>query len=75
MGDFKISKGQAIYKITVKGCLNSKWTDWFDEMSIVCDADITSIRGPVKDQAALHGILNKIRDLNLTLLSLERIEM
>ena len=61
----------AVYQIKVKGQLNGGWCAWFDGMTITQDADGTTlITGPVADQAALHGLLRKVRDLGLTLLAL-----
>jgi hypothetical protein len=61
------------YRIKLKGCLDHKWSDWFEQMAISTQDDKTILTGPVADQAALHGLLIRIRDLNLTLLSLERV--
>jgi hypothetical protein len=64
----------ATYRIHVKGCLEPKWSDWFHGFSISVQADdVTTLVGPVADQAALHGLLAKIRDLCLPLLLVERI--
>lgn len=66
---------QAIYQIEVKGNLDQKWSDWFDGFTISLQADgATLLTGPVADQAALHGLLGKIRDLGLPLLSVKRVE-
>ena len=62
------------YRIKLKGCLDPKWSDWFDQMVISTEGGETILTGPVADQAALHGLLIRIRDLNLTLLSVERLE-
>ena len=65
---------QAIYQIVVQGRLASDWSDWLGQMRITYDKpDCTVLTGPVPDQAALHGILLKIRDLNLVLLAVNRI--
>ena len=64
----------AQYRIKLKGYLDDKWSDWFDEMAISHGGGQTILTGPVADQAALHGLLIRIRDLNLTLLAVERIE-
>ena len=56
-------------KIKIKGHLNNKWKDWFDGMDIIYDGDNTILYGNIKDEAFMHGILNKIRDLNLELIS------
>lgn len=66
--------GSADYRIKLKGHLNHKWSDWFERMEISLEGEETILTGPVADQAALHGLLNRIRDLNLTLLAVERIE-
>jgi hypothetical protein len=61
----------AIYRIRIQGQLDSQWADWFDEMTISLDEDgNTLLTGQVIDQAALHGLLKKIRDLGLTLISI-----
>ena len=62
-----------IYQLCVKGHLRSEWSEWFDGMSIehAPDGD-TLITGEVRDQAALHGLLSRVRDLGLTLVSVQR---
>ena len=61
------------YEIRVEGRLPSGWSDWFEGLNIRCGAQGDSIlAGPVTDQAALHGVLAKIRDLNLKLISVHR---
>ena len=62
------------YRIKLKGHLDSRWSDWFEEMAISSEGEETILTGPVADQAALHGLLIRIRDLNLTLLQVERME-
>lgn len=64
--------GPANYEIKVRGRLGSQWSDWFDGMTITYLEGITTIAGEVLDQAALHGLLNRIRDLGLELESLNR---
>ncbi len=66
--------GPADYRIKLKGCIDNKWSDWFEKMAISSEGEETVLTGQVADQAALHGLLIRIRDLNLTLLSVERIE-
>lgn len=62
-----------IYEIRVKGVLDATWSDWFDAMTIAPQADGTTLlTGPVRDQAALHGLLARVRDLGLCLLSVNR---
>ncbi len=63
----------AIYRIAVQGRLREGWSGWFDGMDLSVDKDrdsvaITTLMGPITDQAALHGLLNRIRDLNLPLI-------
>ena len=61
-----------IYEILIDGHLDDHWADWFDGLQIERKkAGHTILCGPVADQSALHGFLGKIRDLNLTLLSLK----
>lgn len=60
------------YRIRVKGHLSSSWQERFEGLQITQEeADTTLLSGPLQDQAALYGVLLKIRSLNLTLLSLE----
>jgi len=66
--------GARDYRIRLKGRLDPKWSDWFENMVISSEGGETILSGPVADQAALHGLLIRIRDLNLTLLSVEYIE-
>ena len=66
--------GPTDYRIRLKGCMEDTWSDWFEEMAISTEGDETILTGQVADQAALHGLLIRIRDLNLTLLAVERIE-
>jgi hypothetical protein len=62
------------YEIRVQGRLESRWAAWFDGMTLTPDSDgTTAIHGPVVDQAALHGLLRKLRDLGLTLVSVARV--
>ena len=64
-----------MYRIRIQGHLAALWADWFDGVIIVpLDNGATLIAGPVVDQAALHGMLNHIRDLGLPLLAVDRVE-
>ena len=63
-----------IYQIRVQSHLGSDWADWFDGLTIVLEANgDTLLTGPVIDQAALHGLLKKVRDLGMPLLSVNRV--
>jgi hypothetical protein len=63
------------YQIKIKGHLDPRWSEWFDGLTITHKPNgETLLTGPVVDQPALFGLLLKIRDLNLILLSLNRIE-
>jgi hypothetical protein len=63
------------YEIRVEGTLDGGWTAWFDGMQISNEpGDVTVITGFVTDQAALHGLLAKVRDLGVPLLSVQRID-
>jgi len=60
------------YEIRVEGLLDQRWTAWFEGMQIDSDNSQTVISGPVADQAALYGLLNKVRDRGLVLISVRR---
>lgn len=64
----------SIYQIKVKGCLDETWSDWFDTLTVVQCGDETLLTGLVRDQAGLHGLLGRIRDLGLPLLLVEIIQ-
>jgi hypothetical protein len=64
----------AHYEIRVRGVLDTHWSGWFDGLQVSSDAHgQTLITGPIVDQAALHGLLAKVRDLGLPLLSVRQI--
>ena len=63
-----------IYQIRIKGHLDRRWTDWFGGMTITLEENgYTLLTGPVVDQAALHGLLRKVRDLGMPLISAIRV--
>jgi hypothetical protein len=63
-----------IYEIKLKGHLDTKWTEWFYDMTITHESDgTTTLRGPLPDQAVLHSVLNRIRDMNLTLINVRKV--
>ena len=61
-------------KIKIKGQLDSTWKDWFDGLDIITEDEHTLLLGDARDEAFIYGVLNKIRDLNLKLISVEKIE-
>jgi len=64
-----------VYQIRIEGRLGSQWADWFEGLAITPgDNGDTLLTGPVIDQAALHGLLKKVRDLGLPLLAVQRVE-
>jgi hypothetical protein len=63
------------YQIRLKGHLGHEWTGWFDDLTITLDENgDTLLTGPVRDQAALHGLLKKVRDLGMQLVAVNRVE-
>ena len=69
-----------VYQIKVRGRLDARWSDWFGGMAIACEVGcdglpVTTLTGPVVDQAALRGILWKLWDLNLRLISVIPVEI
>ena len=67
--------GEGIFEIHVKGHLNSKWSDWLEglEMKLLDNGEMILL-GPIVDQAALMGVLNKLSRLNLTLVSVNEVK-
>ena len=63
------------YELRVGRHLDDHWTDWFGNLTLTREPDgTTTLRGPVADQAALHGLLIKVRDLGMTLISVRAID-
>ena len=63
------------YEIRLQGRLDQRWSAWFDGLTLVAGADgTTTLRGPVVDQSALHGLLQRLRDLGLPLISVTQVE-
>ena len=75
MAELQNNPRDKIYEIKLKGHLNENWADWFDGLTFTHESDgATTLVGEIVDQAALHGLLKKIRDLGLPLLSVNQIE-
>jgi hypothetical protein len=73
--DSKTDPGQPmVYQIRIKGQLGLQWTDWFGGLAIAVEEDgDTLLTGPIVDQAALYGLLKKVRDLGMPLVSVNSI--
>lgn len=64
-----------LYEIRLQGHLDDRWADWFEGLTITReDNGETLLRGPVVDQTALYGVLRKVRDLGVLLVSVKRVE-
>lgn len=69
------SSQPTIYQIKIEGHLGRQWTDWFGGLTITLDDNgDTLLTGPVTDQAALHGLLKKVRDLGMSLVSVNPVQ-
>jgi len=63
-----------LYQIKVEGQFTASWLEWFKPLTLAVEGERTVLTGPLPDQAALRGLLNKMWDLNLTLISIQRLE-
>ena len=71
----KIENNPTIYEIKLQGHLDEKWYEWFYDMAITHEQDgTTTLRGPLPDQAVLHSVLDRVRDMNLPLISVNKIK-
>jgi hypothetical protein len=73
----KTDPGQPyVYQIRIKGHLSDQWTGWFEGLTITLEENgDTLLTGPVGDQAALFGLLKKVRDVGIPLISINRVEL
>jgi len=62
------------YEVRVEGVPDARWGAWFEDLQVTSDGSQTVISGPVADQAALHGLLNKVCGLGLVLISVRRLD-
>jgi len=74
MSESPTATGAGRYEIRIMGHLDNRWAIWFDGLSLTNEVDgSTTIRGPVADQSALHGLLQKVRDIGLPLIAVTRV--
>ena len=71
----QMSNRARLYEVKIQGQLDEAWSDWFEGMGISIEGNMTTLCGKITDQAALRGILSKIWDLNLTLISVHSIDI
>lgn len=76
MSEFEIDRQPATYQIKLHGQLDERWSSWFNGLTVIYNdnSQISTLRGQISDQAKLRGVLNKIWDLNLEIISLNRLE-
>ena len=67
-------QSHARYEIRLEGTLDQHWTAWFEGLQVTTEGSQTVISGPLPDQPALHGVLIKVRDLGLCLISVRRLD-
>ena len=75
MSEEQNSIAPTIYEIKIKGHLNGQWTEWFYDLAITRESDgTTTLYGELPDQTVLHSVLDRIRDMNLRLISVTEVE-
>jgi hypothetical protein len=75
MSEISTTNEAGRYEIRLKGHLDTRWASWFDGLTLdTCSDGTTTIHGIVVDQSALHGLLQKVRDIGLPLISVTRVE-
>lgn len=73
MSDEQQKHTSEIYEIKIQGHLDTRWSEWFYGMTIIHEGDSTTLCGPLPDQIVLHSVLDRIRDMNLPLISVKQI--
>jgi hypothetical protein len=74
MNEFPMKPSGEVYEIQIKGHLDESWLEWFEGLVLTHESGgSTTLRGAIVDQSALHGMLKKIRDLGMPLLSIKQI--
>ena len=69
------ARGLNMYEIRLQGQLDQRWSDWFEGFTLTIESDgTTTLTGPVTDQAALHGLLRRVSDLGVTLISVNELD-
>lgn len=63
----------ARYEIRVEGVLEERWSDWFGGLTVLIEADQTILSGTLADQSALHGVLDRVRDMGLSVIDMRRL--
>ncbi len=76
MSEHEKKQNDPVYQITIHGNLDPKWSSWFCDMVVSTENDslFTTLTGPISDQAKLRGILNKLWDLNMIILSVHQLQ-
>ena len=75
MSEISTASEAGRYEIRLKGHLDNRWASWFDGLTLTANSDgTTTLHGVVVDQSALHGLLQKVRDVGLPLISVTRVE-
>ena len=72
-GSIRRPEGFELHKIRVQGHLDPRWADWLEGLTVTHESDGTTLTGSLADQAALHGVLTRIRDLALPIVSVRRL--
>lgn len=69
-----VSPQQPVYEIRVEGVLGESWGAWFNDVNVITEGDHTVLQGPLVDEAAVFGVLDRVRDLGVRLVSVQRLD-